>query len=121
MEVAKISKKSLVLVALLAILLLGFFLRAYNFSDWLHFELDQSRDARVIDAALVGGPGELTLLGPKAGGTFLRLAPGFYYLQYISGLIFGGTPSGIAVVVMLLSVCSLPFFYLLLRRYFREG
>lgn len=103
---------------LVAIVLVGFTLRAYHFSSWLHFEIDQARDAWVIDDALVGGPGELTLLGPKAGGTFLRLAPGFYYLQYLSGLLFGGTPSGIAMIVMLLSVASVPVFYFLVRRYF---
>lgn len=97
---------------------MGFFLRAYNFSPWLHFELDQARDARVVDAALSGGPGELTLLGPKAGGTFLRLAPGFYYLEYISALVFGGTPQGMATFVMVFSVLAIPLFYFLVRRYF---
>ncbi|MEK7181743.1 MAG: glycosyltransferase family 39 protein, partial [Patescibacteria group bacterium] len=105
---------------MILIVAFGFSLRAYHFSDWLHFELDQARDARVIDAALSGGPGELTLLGPKAGGTFLRLAPGFYYLQYVSGIIFGGTPSGIAMVVLILSVLSIPLFYFLSRRFFSE-
>lgn len=113
-------QKHFVVFFLVVIVAIGFFLRAYNFSDWLHFELDQARDARVIDDALEGGPGELTLLGPKAGGTFLRLAPGFYYLQYVSGLIFGGTPSGIALIVMLLSVLTVPLFFLLVRRYFSE-
>ncbi|MDP2838339.1 MAG: glycosyltransferase family 39 protein, partial [Candidatus Moranbacteria bacterium] len=103
---------------LIIIVLAGFFLRAYHFSPWLHFELDQARDARVVDDALRGGPEELTLLGPKAGGTFLRLAPGFYYLQYLSGLVFGGTPVGIAFLIMLLSVASIPVFYLFIRRYF---
>ncbi|MDD2766399.1 MAG: glycosyltransferase family 39 protein [Candidatus Moranbacteria bacterium] len=97
---------------------LGFFLRAYHFSDWLHFELDQARDSRVIDDALSGGPGELTLLGPKAGGTSLRLAPGFYYLEYVSALLFGGTPDGMAVFVMVFSILSLPIFYLFIRRFF---
>ena len=103
---------------MIAIIGLGFFLRTYHFSDWLHFELDQARDARVIDDALSGGPGELTLLGPKAGGTALRLAPGFYYLEYASALIFGGTPAGMAALVMIFSVLSLPLFYLLIRRFF---
>lgn len=103
---------------LVSVVLVGFSLRAYHFSDWLHFELDQARDARVVDDALVGGPGELTLLGPKAAGTFLRLAPGFYYLEYISGLIFGGSPSGLAMFVMLFSVLSLPVFFFFVRRYF---
>lgn len=112
------SRRNLQIVLIFGVIVFGLFLRAYHFSDWLHFELDQARDARVVDDALDGGPGELTLLGPKAGGTFLRLAPGFYYLQYLSGLVFGGTPSGIALIVMMLSVAAVPLFYLLLRRYF---
>ncbi len=115
------SSKTAFIIVLGAIVLFGFWLRSYHFSSWLHFELDQSRDARVVDDALEGGPGELTLLGPKAGGTFLRLAPGFYYLQYISGLLFGDTPAGIAVVVMLLSVAALPVFYFLIARYFNRS
>lgn len=112
------SSKQWVVVGLVVIMSLGFFLRAYHFSDWLHFELDQARDSRVIDDALSGGPGELTLLGPKAGGTSLRLAPGFYYLEYVSALLFGGTPDGMAVFVMVFSILSLPIFYLFIRRFF---
>lgn len=112
------SSKQLIVVLLIVIVSVGFFLRSYHFSDWLHFELDQARDARVIDHALVDGPGELTLLGPKAGGTSLRLAPGFYYLEYVSALVFGGTPDGMAVFVMIFSVLSLPIFYLFILRFF---
>lgn len=112
---SRFSKPILILIAILAF---GGFLRLYHFSDWLHFELDQARDARVIDEALSGGPGELTLLGMKAGGTSLRLGPGFYYLQYLSGLVFGATPQGIAMIVPILSVASIGVFYLFARRFF---
>lgn len=106
------------LVWLALILALGGFLRVHNFTDWLHFELDQSRDARVVDDAVEGGPGELTLLGMKAGGTSLRLGPGFYYLEYLSALVFGGTPQGMAAVVPILSIASIGLFYLFARRLF---
>ncbi len=76
-----LSKKQAIFL-LAAIILVGVFLRAYNFSDWLHFELDQARDARVIDEGLKGSFLDLPLLGPKAAGTALRLPPGFYYLEY---------------------------------------
>ncbi|OGI22354.1 MAG: hypothetical protein A2808_01165 [Candidatus Moranbacteria bacterium RIFCSPHIGHO2_01_FULL_55_24] len=102
------------------VLAVGFFLRTYHFDSWLHFELDQARDAKVVDEAYRGNALDLPLLGPKAGGTFLRLAPGFYYLQYLSGLVFGQTPSGIAFFVALLSFLSIPLFYLLVRRAFSK-
>lgn len=105
-------------VALASIVLVGAFLRLYHLSDWVHFELDQARDAKVIVAATEGGVGELPLLGPRAGGTFLRLGPGFYYLEYLGALVFGSTPGGLAMPVALLSIASIVVFYLLMRRYF---
>jgi 4-amino-4-deoxy-L-arabinose transferase-like glycosyltransferase len=109
------------LILVLAIIALGFFLRSYHFSDWLHFELDQSRDARVISDALENGPGNLTLLGPRAGGTFLRLGPLFYYFQYAGGIIFGNNPSGIAMATLIFSIGSLFVFYLFCREYFSKA
>jgi hypothetical protein len=114
----RFTSKQLVIFGLAAIIGLGIFLRAYNFSAWLHFELDQARDARVIDRVLGGNAADLPLLGPKAGGTLLRLPPGFYYLEYLSALVFGGSPAGMAGFVVVFSILSVPLFYFFLRRYF---
>jgi hypothetical protein len=114
------NKKKGAYVWLLIIILFAVFLRVYHFSDWLHFELDQSRDAKVIDLAIKEGPSNLPLLGPKAAGTFLRLGPIFYYFKYLSALIFGNTPSGIAVIVMIFGILAIPAFYLFAKRYFNE-
>lgn len=111
-------RKNAFLIFLLGVMALGFFLRAYHFSDWLHFELDQSRDAKIINLAIQEGPDQLPLLGPKAAGSFLRLGPAFYYFKYLSALIFGNTPSGMAVIIMIFGVLALPAFYFLMRRYF---
>jgi len=118
--VFKIAQKKNILIILTVILAVGFFLRAYHFSDWLHFELDQSRDAMVVDLALENGPSELPLLGPKAAGTYLRLGPAFYYFQYLGGLVFGHTPQGIAYPTMIFSVFSIFLLYLFLRRIFDQ-
>ncbi len=115
-----VSKKYF-LGVLVAIVVVGFFVRTYHFEPWLHFELDQARDAKVIDMAFEGSFWDLPLLGPKAGGTFLRLAPGFYYLQYVSGLLFGQTIPGISWLVAVLSIAVLPLLYLFLRRGFGES
>lgn len=112
--------KKLVIIVFLLIISLGFFLRWYNFSDWLHFELDQSRDAKIIDLAVKEGPGQLPLLGPKAAGSFLRLGPAFYYFNYLSALIFGDTPSGMAMIIMIFGILAIPAFYFLSRRYFNK-
>jgi hypothetical protein len=115
-----ISKKKLFIVLLVSIFLVGAFLRAYNFSDWLHFELDQSRDAKIIDLAIEEGIGNLPLLGPKAAGSFLRLGPIFYYFKYISALIFGNTPSGMSVIIMIFGILAIPAFYIFIKRYFEK-
>lgn len=112
-------KKHQVLILLIVLFAVGIFLRTHNFSDWLHFELDQARDVRVVDAALLGNATDLPLLGPKAGGTFLRLGPGFYWLEYLGALLFGGAVVGGAAIIALFSILSLPLFYLIVKRFFR--
>lgn len=113
--------KKIAIVIFAFVLALGAFLRAYNFAPWLHFELDQSRDAMVVDLALDGDAADLPLLGPKAAGTFLRLGPAFYYMQYLGGLVFGKTPAGLAYPFLILSVLTLPLAYLVLRRVFSRN
>lgn len=103
---------------LIVIVGIGFFLRLYEIGDWLHFELDQARDVRVIDRALEGSPLDLPLLGPKAGGTFLRLGPGFYYLEYIGALLYDDAAIGGAVMVALTSGASILLFFLFIQPLF---
>lgn len=113
------SKKELIWLGLVLIVVgLGIFLRSYHFGDWLHFELDQARDAKVIDLAIEGDAADLPLLGPRAGGTFLRLGPGFYWLEYVGAAIVGDAVLGSAVMVLFFSILTLPLFYLFLRRFF---
>ncbi|MBP7060732.1 MAG: glycosyltransferase family 39 protein [Candidatus Moranbacteria bacterium] len=108
-----------VLLFLVLILTIGIFLRTYHFSDWLLFEIDQTYDTRIVSQAVDEGIGHLPLLGPTAGGgRALRLGPAFYYLQYASAMVFGNTPTGHAMLVLLSSLLALPLFYLFCRRYF---
>ncbi len=111
----KVDKKFIILGL---IIILGIFLRFYNFGDWMHWQLDQARDWRVVSAGLKYGPGELPLQGPRAAGSFLRLGPLLYYLEYFSALLFGATPIASAVIIVLLNIVSIFLFYLLLRRFF---
>ena len=125
-EMIKLSKtKFITIIWLSIIILMGFFLRVYHLDDWMHFQLDQSRDAYVIDEALEKGISHLPLLGPRAGGSFLRLGPAFYYMNYISakiGLYFQ-QPSPIAITygIMFFNVLSIWIFFLFLRRYFSRN
>ncbi len=102
-------------------LVVGIFLRTYHFSDWLHFEIDQSYDALLVSPAVEEGIAHLPLLGPTAGGgRALRLGPAFYYMEYVSAKLFGNTPPGHAMLVLVLSLLSLPLFYIFCRRYFSK-
>lgn len=100
----------------------GLFLRTYHLTDWLHFQLDQSRDAFLIKDIIEKGPGELPLLGPRAGGSFLRLGPAYYYIMYVLTLLAHLSHPVVFVLPEILgSVVFVPLFYLLSRRLFEES
>lgn len=115
----KINRKNILISLVLLFIVTGIFFRTYHFSDWLEFEIDQSYDINIVSPAVEHGVDNLPLLGPTAGGgRALRLGPAFYYMQYLTAKIFGNTPPGHAMLVLLLSIASLPLFYLLVRKYF---
>lgn len=105
----------------LLIIFFGIFLRAYRFTPWLHFEVDQTFDFNTVSPAVKNGIGNLPLLGPTAGGgRSLRLGPAVYYMEYLSAKIFGNTPQGHAIYILLSSFAFLPFFYFFCCRYFKK-
>ncbi len=107
------------IILFLFVIALAIFLRVYNFSDWLFFKMDQSRDALLIRQALEQGPGWLPFLGPRAGGTDLNLGPAFYYFQYISAALFQSShPAVLAYPDLLFGILSIPLFYLFAKKYF---
>ncbi len=107
------------IIFLVLIFTLGFFLRTYHFSDWLHFEIDQTYDTILVSQGIEKGIANLPLLGPTAGGgRALRLGPAFYYLEYLSARIFGNTPTGHAMLILITSLLAIPLFYLFLKKYF---
>jgi len=118
-QMEKAGKNKLALAIFLIIFLIGIFLRSYHFSDWLHFEIDQTYDTLLVSPAVESGISNLPLLGPTAGGgRSLRLGPAFYYMEYLSAKIFGNNPAGHAMQVLILSILSLPLFYFFSKKYF---
>ena len=103
-------------IILSIIILIGAYLRLSDFSNLARFNQDQVRDAQIVDAMIQGE--EFPLLGPKAGGTTFKLGPAFYYLEYLSGAIFGFDPAGIAFFIPILATLSIGLLYLLLRNMF---
>jgi len=108
-----------VIVVISFLIVEGLALKLYNHHDYLHFQLDQARDAYITQNALENGAGELPLMGPRAAGSFLRLGPVFYYFQYFSAFIFQSTnPSILALPDLVFSILLIPLLYLFLRLYF---
>lgn len=104
---------------LIAIMAVGIFLRSYHFGDFLQFKGDAFRDATLVSNAYREGVESLPLLGPRAGGTMLRLGPVFYHFQYLSALIFQNMSAPVlAYPDLLFSILSIPMLFLFARRYF---
>ena len=102
---------------LLAILVVGIFLRTYNFHDWLRFNADQGRDAEVV-SAVVDGKAPWPQLGPKAGGTEFKLGSAFYDLEIVSAKIFGNYPDKMAYPDLFTGILCIPLLFFFLRKYF---
>ncbi len=116
----KLGKNKFEIILAVLIIAFGIFLRTYHFSDWLHFEVDQTFDFNLVSPAVAHGIANLPLLGPNAGSQSLRLGPAFYYLEYLAAKIFGNTPQGHAGGVLSLAILALPLFYIFIRRYFSK-
>ncbi len=100
-------------------ILLAIGLRVWDFSGGMLLKGDQIRDAIMSARSFENGLGELPLLGPRAGGTNLRLGPVFYYLQSGSAFIFNSLESWVlAFPNLVFSILAVPVFFLLVRLYF---
>ncbi len=112
-------KKYKVFLLMCLILAFGLFLRLYGLKDWLHFELDQARDAILVRDVLEKGWREIPLLGPRAGGSFLHLGPLFYYLMILSAWIAGNSdPISMVWPSIFFGLLNIPLFYLIFRKIF---
>ena len=117
-KVQNLLKKNTALVAIFAIgLIVGIFLRSYQFHDLLRFNADQARDASVVSGFLSGTEG-FPLLGPKAGGTDFKLGGMFYHFQIASAFVFGDSPAAMAYPDLLFAIVSIVLLFFLLKKYF---
>lgn len=97
-------------------------LRLWDFSDGMLLKGDQIRDAIMAERAFEGGILELPLLGPRAGGTKLRLGPMFYYFQTAAAAVFQSVePWVLALPNLIFSLLAIGAFYLLVRMYFSKN
>ncbi|MBD3300315.1 MAG: hypothetical protein GF347_03105, partial [Candidatus Moranbacteria bacterium] len=115
---SKLNKRNLYIFLIFSVFFFGAFLRFYKFKTNLFFELDQSRDYRIVYEVLENGLKELPLLGPRAGGTFFRLGPIYNYFQIAIAAVFGLSPVIIALPDLFFSILTIPLLFLFLRLYF---
>lgn len=102
---------------LISFVVIGAFLRTYQFHDWMVFNPDQARDAQIIEN-VVTGKEAWPLLGPQSGNTRFALGPIFYYFAILAGKIFTLSPDVFAYPDLFFSVLTIPLLYLFLRKYF---
>ncbi len=102
------------------IMVVGLFLRTYQFTDWLVFSPDQARDATLIRDA-IHGKSAVPITGPQVGFTKLDLGPLYYEFQYASAKVFGMSPQAMAYPDLLFSLLAIPVFFFFLRRYVPIG
>jgi len=99
-----------------ALIFVGVFLRVYNHGEYIHFELDQARDAYVIWDSLAAD--QWPEKGLIARGSDLHLGPAFYWFGIVSAQMFGFSVESIAYVDLLFGVLALALTYVLVRRIF---
>lgn len=104
---------------LLAILIVGTFLRTWHHHDWLRFNADQGRDAQIV-SDIVDGKSSLPLLGPKAGGTQFRLGPAFYWFEAAAAKTFGNAPDKMAFPDLITGILCVPLLFFFLKKYFEN-
>ncbi len=102
-------------VLVFLIFCLAVFVRLYNYPDFLYFIYDQGRDAWKLQEIVSGN---LTLIGPTSGLEGFFLGPLWYYLGVPGYVLFGGSPYGISVWYIVLSLVALPFYWLISKRLF---
>ena len=114
---------------LLAIIIIGIFLRTYRFHDWLEFRNDQERDASIV-SQVVTERSQWPLMGPymsySGDGDHVEtnsfhVGPMYYYFQIISAKIFGDYPDKLAYPDVFFAILSIPLFFFFLNIYFKKN
>jgi hypothetical protein len=111
------------IIPLVAIFLIGLFLRVYHFHDWLSFEQDQARDAVLADN-VISGKSAWPASGPSmrksngANGELFHLGPIYYQFQVISAKLFGNYPDKLAYPDLFFGVLTILLFYYFFKKYF---
>lgn len=96
---------------LIAILIIGAYLRLYRISEYLTFLGDEGRDVLIVKRMIVDG--KWTLLGPTASVGGFYMGPAYYYFMAPFLWLFRLDPVGPAIMVALVGVLTIGLVYVL--------
>lgn len=111
-----VTNHKLEFVLLLAILLLGAFLRLYKIDQYMTFLGDEGRDVIVVRRLLTQG--HPPLIGPGTSIGNMYLGPAYYYMMAIPLLLSNYNPVGPAIFIALLGVATIFFLWRMAREWF---
>lgn len=106
------------LILLILITALAAFLRLYRLEDLMTYLGDEGRDMMIV-ADIVDGK-NLPFIGPPTSIGELYLGPIYYYFITPFAWIFGMSPVGPAIFVVLLGILSIPLIYLVGKKFFNQ-
>ncbi len=111
-----IKKNPLEFSFLLAILLVGAFLRLYRIDEYMTFLGDEGRDVIIVRRIFTELHPPLIGPGTSVGGMYL--GPLYYYMMALPLLLSGFSPVGPAVMVALLGVATIFFIWFVGKKWF---
>jgi len=103
---------------LLAILVIGAFLRLYKIDEYMTFLGDEGRDVTVVRRFLVYG--DIFLIGPGTSIGNMYLGPLYYYMMAPALWIGSYSPVAPAIMIALLGVATIAFVWCIAREFFDE-
>ncbi|EKD49185.1 MAG: hypothetical protein ACD_63C00233G0003 [uncultured bacterium] len=103
------SKQKLISILLIAIVIVGTFLRFYDLPSLMHFADDEGRDAFIARDIAKGK--EFPLLGPSSSTGDFSLGPAFYYMMAFTFLVSNNSEVAPAVMVASFGVLTIILLY----------
>jgi len=110
--------KNLKIVFLLAVFIMGSFLRINNLKKGVEFNWDQERTAKIVYKMVKEK--KPILIGPRVGPAKFFLPPGYYYLALPFLILSSFYPIGLWFLSALISIITGLLFYFLTKGIFDE-
>lgn len=101
---------------LLAILVLGAFLRLYKIDQYMTFLGDEGRDVVLVRRFLVYG--DIFLIGPGTSIGNMYLGPLYYYMMAPALWLFNYSPVGPSLQIAILGIITIGFVWFAAREWF---